>query len=156
MQTYYSQIKLDLSRIKLLLVVVSLFAVLSFILIGATVRFISDRQPANIKDIPVYSGASSIDYNYNPTIAPADASGCTELTFTSSASEESVHDFYKKTLINDDIILKNGWVGDGLFYPQTHSVSFYRKAGGIMQRVRLTTAPAGGKTLATIYLCNLE
>jgi hypothetical protein len=119
-------------------------------------RFVADRQPAGINDIPIYPGASLIEHNYTSGDVPFDLSDCPATAFLSVDSAEAVQGFYKHALLDTNDMLKNGWMGDGLFYPQTESVDYYRKAGGIMQRMEIATSSSDGKTRTTIHLCDLD
>lgn len=115
-------------------------------------RLVADRQLANIEDMPLYPQAKTIQTMETATSEP-DYSRCQARSFTTSASEDLVQDFYKSTLISDKSLAKRDWVGDGIFFPETNNVHFYRESSQSMQRLQITTVSTVDATHVLLELC---
>jgi hypothetical protein len=127
------------------------FSMLSF-LVGV-VHFIADRQLADIQDIPVYPNAQLIT---DAGFSTQDKQSCFNRLYKVPDEPQAIHEFYKNTLLYNQNILKRGWVGDGLYYPDTESVNFYRKAGGHFQKLEIATVEQVDQTLLTLKLCTIR
>jgi len=107
-----------------------------------------ERQLATIRDIPIYQGASELRYQ---TI-----SGCEDATFEVAAESDKIHEYYKQTLMDSTQPLKKSWLGDGMFYPEVNPVIFWRKAGGYMQQLKVSTLSRERETQVGLQLCKLR
>jgi hypothetical protein len=148
--------KINLRKAVVPIVLLLACVALGIIMINFVVRFAADRQPASISDIPIYPHTFSVQYGDKPHFLAADMGldGCPSLSFATLDGEAAIQKFYEVTLLQDDTILKRGWVGDGALYPEREPISFYRKGRGMMQRAEITTTRAGNETHVTIHLCN--
>ena len=67
-------------------------ALIAFALALAVARFIADRQPASIMDIPIYPGAQKLNYPESPKeVEP----GCFTVLYRAPDKPEAVQAFYK-------------------------------------------------------------
>lgn len=143
------------SKVALLLVAVACVW-LDYAVVSGIHRFIWDRQAADIQDVPIYAAAKQVAYLPSEIVKDSPGERCPEMSFEATDSSYLVQTFYKTTLIGNDRLPKRDWLGDGWFYPPHNPVTFYRKAGGVFQRLIVYTAAGDGQQVPThtqIWLC---
>lgn len=138
-----------IKKLILIFLIVVCLAVTWTVGVEATRYFVWDREPASITDVPLYSG--SMDLAFKTDVG---ADHCSEMSYNVADTAARVQAFYSEALVRSKSLIKRNWLGDGLFYPETDTVRFYRKARGGMQVLSVYTAPPNrGITQVKIELC---